>query len=449
MKRMQNPQRIAMFTRSAADRRAALAGPADTEVRPLRDEDEQSWEDFVTRAPGASFFHRPAWNRAVARACGHDVLNLGAWQEGQLIGILPLTHIRSRLFGDALISVGFAVYGGIVAEDDEAAQALAFAAARAGRRLRVGHIELRHDRPSPLAWNVKSDLYATFMRKISASDDENLMAIPRKKRADLRKAIDNPKLRMDADPDLDTFFRIYAESVRNLVTPVFPRELFAAIKHESGELVEISAVIGPGGPVAAVMSFYIKDQVLPYFGGATPAARPLHAYDLLYWGVMRRAAARGCRIYDFGRSKRGTGSFDYKTFWGFEPRPLHYQYLPVGTAAIPEINPADGSGVEAFADAAGQCARPGYSATARLRRGAMPHISGAKNSPPGSGNASRRDIAASYVFSSAIAPYAAAAPASMAASMADKPVLRSAGKCLMGMRHLSWRHVAGILPPCG
>ena len=333
------PLPTAMSARAVVDRVAPLAGSADIEVRPLRDQDEQSWEDFVARTHGASFFHRPGWNRAVARACGHDTLNLGAWRDGRLIGILPLTHIRSRLFGDALVSVGFGVYGGIVTEDDEAAHALAFAAARAGDRVRVGHIELRHEGPSSLAWHVRSDLYATFRRKISALDEANLKAIPRKKRADLRKAIDNPRLRIDAESDLKTFFRIYAESVRDLGTPVFPRELFAAIKSEFGALVEISAAIGPDGPVAAVMSFYFKDKVLPYFGGATPAARPLHAYDLLYWELMRRAAARGCRIYDFGRSKRGTGSFDYKAFWGFEPEPLHYQYLPVGRAGIPEINP--------------------------------------------------------------------------------------------------------------
>lgn len=310
------------------------------EVRALRHSEQPLWESFVARSAAATFFHKCGWGRAIAEGCGHDGYNLAAWRGGRLVGILPLTHVRSRLFGNALVSVGFGVYGGIVAEDQEAGRALGTAAAKLGQQLEVGHVELRHERaPSALSWTVKAGLYATFKRAISASHDENLKAIPRKKRADLRKAIGNSQLHVDATSDVRTFFRVYAESVRNLGTPVFPLSLFEAIKREFNDAVEISAVHGPKGAVAAVMSFYFKDQVLPYFGGATPLARPLHAYDRLYWEVMRRAAERGCRVFDFGRSKRGTGSYDYKTYWGFEPTPLEYQYFPVGVAGIPDVNP--------------------------------------------------------------------------------------------------------------
>ncbi|MGH6969846.1 MAG: GNAT family N-acetyltransferase, partial [Stellaceae bacterium] len=88
-----------------------------------------------------------------------------------------------------------------------------------------------------------------------------------------------------------------------------------------------------------LMSFFFKDRVLPYYGGAVPAARRIHAYDLMYWTLMQRAAARGCRVFDFGRSKRGTGSFDYKTYWGFAPKHLGYQYRLVKRSDLPEINP--------------------------------------------------------------------------------------------------------------
>jgi FemAB-related protein (PEP-CTERM system-associated) len=312
---------------------------ARVQVRPLLHFEEPLWEEFVARSAEATFFHKVGWRRAVAEGCGHEGYNLAAWRGARLVGILPLTHVRSRLFGDALVSVAFGVYGGILAEDKEVVCALGAAAVELGQRLDVGHVELRHERPLALGWTAKAGLYATFKRAISASHDENLKAIPRKKRADLRKAIGNPKLRVDAAADVRTFFRVYAESVRNLGTPVFPLSLFEAIQREFDDAVEISAVHGPEGAVAAVMSFYFKDQVLPYFGGATPFARPLHAYDRLYWELMRRAADRRCQIYDFGRSKRGTGAFDYKTYWGFEPTPLHYQYFPVRAAVIPDVNP--------------------------------------------------------------------------------------------------------------
>ena len=56
---------------------------------------------------------------------------------------------------------------------------------------------------------------------------------------------------------------------------------------------------------------------------------------------MRRACKRGCRTYDYGRSKRGTGSFDFKTNWGFEPQPLHYEYQLLKREAVPQNNPSN------------------------------------------------------------------------------------------------------------
>lgn len=135
------------------------------------------------------------------------------------------------------------------------------------------------------------------------------------------------------------FYRIYAESLRNLGTPVLPRRFYTAIADEFGDAVELSTISGPEGPVAALMTYFFKDVAMPYYGGATPAARPLHAYDLQYWRLMGRALERGCSIFDFGRSKRGTGAFDYKTYWGFEPTPLAYQFHLVRRRELPEINP--------------------------------------------------------------------------------------------------------------
>ncbi|HYL32719.1 MAG TPA: FemAB family XrtA/PEP-CTERM system-associated protein [Stellaceae bacterium] len=311
------------------------------DIRPLRDGDEAAWEAYVEHAPHATFFHRARWRHIVERTLGHATHYRCAWRGRDLVGILPLVHVKSRLFGDALISTAFATGGGIIADDDEAAGALADDATELGQRFAVDFVELRQSAPLPLgaAWRAKTELYFGFERTLAASDADNLKAIPRKKRADLRKAIDDGRLVVDANAPVETFFRIYAESLRNLGTPVLPLRFYGAIKETFGDAVEISTVNGPDGPSAALMSFYFKNRVLPYYGGAVPAARRLHAYDLMYWAQMQRAAACGVRVFDFGRSKRGTGSFDYKTYWGFEPMPLGYQYRLVKRADLPEINP--------------------------------------------------------------------------------------------------------------
>ncbi|MCW2240894.1 FemAB family XrtA/PEP-CTERM system-associated protein [Azospirillum canadense] len=308
-------------------------------IRLLDESGEGAWDAFVDRSPEATFFHRASWRRVIHAAYGHRPHYLMAWRGGEVVGVLPLVHVRSPLFGNGLISTAFFAYGGIAADDTEVAWELAERAKRLGAELGVGHVELRHRTPRDnLGWTAKTDLYATFRRPITADEASNLKAIPRKKRADVRKSLGNG-LTVDTAADVATFHRIYAHSVHTLGTPVFPRHFFARLQREFGPAVEISAVHGPTGPVAALVSFFFRGEVLPYYGGALPAARGLHAYDHMYWTLMCRAAERGCTVFDFGRSKRGTGAFDYKTYWGFEPEALHYQYHLVRRRDLPNVNP--------------------------------------------------------------------------------------------------------------
>ena len=169
----------------------------------------------------------------------------------------------------------------------------------ARRDLGVDHVELRHIGESDLGWTTKSDLYVTFCRALAPSSDANLKAIPRKKRADLRKAIDNRQLTVQVGGDFDDvlphLFREPAQSRHARAAP----PLLSRIIEELGPAAELSAVHGPDGPVAALMTFFFRDRAMPYYGGATPAARPLHAYDLLYWSLMERARRARRRLLRF------------------------------------------------------------------------------------------------------------------------------------------------------
>jgi FemAB-related protein (PEP-CTERM system-associated) len=299
---------------------------------------EPAWRAFVAAHPDATIFHDPGWRRVVERTYGHRGHYLIARRGAEVAGVLPLIEVKSPLFGHSLISVGFFVYGGILASDDAAREALAAAATQLAQRLGVAHVELRSERPELPDWLVKDGTYATFRRPLEQDEAAAMKAIPRKKRADVRKALASGlEVRTNASPA--EFHAVYAESLRNLGTPVFPRRLVEAVLAEFGEKVELSIVEQNGTPLAALLTLFFKDQVLPYYGGAVPAARPTHAYDMLYWSLMRRALGRGGRIFDFGRSKVGTGAFDYKRFWGFEPTPLAYQYRLVRGSSVPDVNP--------------------------------------------------------------------------------------------------------------
>lgn len=311
-------------------------------IKPLTEAADAAWDGFVTALPAGTFFHRAAWRDVIARAFGHAPLYAFAERDGAIVGVLPLFHMKSLLFGKALVSSPFCVYGGPLAADDEAAAALTAHAAGLRRKLAVPSVEFRtsHAAAGPLAegWSEGPARYVTFRKAIAAEDEANLQAIPRKQRAMVRKGIGHG-LTSRVGAAVDPFYRIYAESVRNLGTPVFSRRYFRLLLDAFADCADVLTVLDGEAPVAAVLNFYFRDEVLPYYGGGTARARGRAANDFMYWEVMRRAAARGARLFDFGRSKLGTGAFSFKKNWGFSPTPLGYRYFLAPGAAIPDNNP--------------------------------------------------------------------------------------------------------------
>lgn len=297
------------------------------------------WDSFVDSQPEGTFFHLSGWKRAVETAMGHHCPYLYAEDEtGEIQGVLPLTHIRSRLFGEGLVSNGFCVYGGPLARTEEARTALDAAAHDLLNSSGARYLEYRCRRRLHPDRACKDEMYVTFRKEITADHDANMKAIPRKQRAMVRKGI-NAGLVSEEDETTDRFFGMYAESVRNLGTPVFPRQWFRAIRQEFGEQCQVLSILHEGRPVAAVMSFFFRDEVLPYYGGGSLAARAVAGNDFMYWEVMRRAADKGKTLFDFGRSKAGTGSYNFKKYWGFEPEPLYYEYSLKEGETVPDVNP--------------------------------------------------------------------------------------------------------------
>jgi hypothetical protein len=339
-------------------------------VRTADASDEAAWEAFVAACPGATFFHRFPWCRVLERAFGHRCHFLVAEADGVIQGVLPLAEVRSRLFGHKLASLPFCVYGGIAATSETAAAALREQASDLARRLGVDALELRNREPSGSGWPTK-DLYYTFRKSIAGDNAVNLKAIPNRQRAMLRKAL-GEGLYSEEDDGTDRLYRVYAESVRNLGTPVFSRRYLATLREEFGDacrvlMIRQTAKHEPLGAtddaaliaaesdrlaaagarddkgdedVAGVLSFYFRDEVLPYYGGGITRARQIRGCNhFIYWELLRRSAEEGLHGFDFGRSKRDSGPFAFKKNFGFEPTPLPYEYDLVGSDEMPDLNP--------------------------------------------------------------------------------------------------------------
>ena len=295
------------------------------------------WDNFVQASVDATFFHQSGWKEVIERAFGHKTFFLYAENEGIITGILPLVHIDSLFFGNTLVSIAPCVYGGIVASDEHSYLELDKEACRLAEELGVDCLEMRN-RVQKTPERPYKKLYVTFRKKLDADVEKNFLAIPRKQRAMVRKGIE-AGLTSVIDNTIDRIYRAYSESVRNLGTPVFSKKYFQMLKDVFADQCEVLTVEHKGQLIASVMSFYFKDEILPYYGGGTELARELKGNDFMYWEVMRRAVEKGIKVFDYGRSKIGTGSYSFKKNWGFTPEPIFYEFYLVKSESMPDINP--------------------------------------------------------------------------------------------------------------
>jgi FemAB-related protein (PEP-CTERM system-associated) len=306
-------------------------------VRELGVADCERWDRFLAGCGEATFFHLCGWRRVLEAAFGQRGHFLYAEEGGVIRGVLPLARQRSRLFGDALISTPFCVYGGVAGQDDRARAALEQAAVELARRLGVDYLEFRNTAPRRADW-IRQDHFCTFGRPIEPDPEKNLLAIPRKQRAEVRKGI-RRGLTIAVEDDPTHCYDLYAASVHRLGSPVYARRYFGDLKAVFGDACEFLVVLAGGRAVAGLVNFYFRDLVLPYYAGSAAAGRDGEVHPFMYWSLMNHAAARGARRFDFGRSMRGTGAFAFKQNFGFEPVPLHYEYHLVRGRAVPELNP--------------------------------------------------------------------------------------------------------------
>lgn len=308
------------------------------QLNPSDHEGARRWDEFVFACREATFFHRSAWQNIIRDVFRHPTYYLYAETSGTIQGVLPLAHVKSLLFGNALVALPFAVYGGVAACDPQVISALEAEAQTLAQRLGVDHLEFRNFVPRNPEWPTQ-DLYVTFRKEILPDVEDNMLAIPRKQRAMVRKGIKN-ELISTVDRNTDRFFKLFADNVHRHGTPALPKSYFDTLLKVFGNDCEILTVTTQDGQLlSSVLSFYFRDEVLPYYAGDDESARNLAANDFKYWELMRRSCERGLKVFDYGRSKIGTGPYSFKKNWGFEPQPLHYEYCLYKLDSIPQNNP--------------------------------------------------------------------------------------------------------------
>lgn len=319
----------------AGSDRSPETPPPDLTIAPFEG-DAASWDALLT-GPDATFCHRFGWKTVFEDALGHETFWLVARDEAdEAHGILPLARVKSRLFGDYLVSMPFLSYGGAIGTPG-AQRALVHEAQRTAQRLGVDLLELR-------ARHVIEDTKLTVnARKLTVlkalpSDPEELWekGIKAKVRSQIRRPMkEGMDVRFGGD-QLEAFYEVFSTTMRDLGTPVLPRRFFEAIRAEFGTDVIFTAVYLDETPVAVACGLGWGSEFEITWAGSSRSHARKAPNMLLYWGLMEECVRRGYATFNFGRCSPDSGTHRFKKQWGSDDVPLPWlQWSPTGVPSTP------------------------------------------------------------------------------------------------------------------
>jgi FemAB-related protein (PEP-CTERM system-associated) len=317
-----------------------VSSPVAVEI--LRDHREAEWDRYVRSAPGATFFHQLSWRWLVERTFGHRAHYLTALRDGHIAGVLPLFELKSLLFGHSLVSIPFAIGGGLVADDPAVEKALLGAAKDLARDLKVDYLEMRSETPLDDPELLTKNLYVTFRADLAEGEEALLKRMERKRRQMMNYVAKAPfEHRVAGLEELPLFYRMFCESMRHHGTPVYPKLFLREILDRHPAHSNLFFVYHEGRPVAGVLNLLFRGVVMPFYAGADRTEKPRGVDEYLYLSIMRWGRENGFRTFDFGRSKRETGAYKFKAKWGMDEVPLGYQYYLVKAKGLPNVSPAN------------------------------------------------------------------------------------------------------------
>jgi len=299
------------------------------------------WDHFLVLNPQATPFHSTAWMRALKKTFNYENRSLYAERDGKISGVLPLFLVSNWIVGRCLISTPFADYGGICAEDEESADALVARAVEIGIAEKIGFLELRHKTGKPRPKFHIKDLYVSFATELATEPEAQFKRLPRDTRYMIRKGEKAGLELRSGFEQLPEFYELFTLNWRRFGTPVFSPQWLETLVHEFQGGVDLTMVRANGRPVAGVFSFRFRNTLFPHYSGASPDANTLAANNFIYWELMKSAINQGLRRFDFGRSKKNTGAYQFKSAWNMQVDPLEYQVCMIRRRSPPNFSPAN------------------------------------------------------------------------------------------------------------
>lgn len=325
-----------------ADRGVQASGASccGVTVRLIDDSSLQRWDAFVSQHDNASTYHLSGWRGLIKTVFGHETFYFCAERAGEVVGVLPLIRLRSRLFGDYLVSMPYFNYGGALAVDAGVDAALMQAAADKARELGCSHVEFR-DTERRESWPVRTDK-VTMELALPADFDKFWSGLGAKLRSQVKRPQkEGAEAVMGGQELLPEFYAVFARNMRDLGTPVYPIRFFSAILTTYPARAAITVVRYRGKPVAAGFILGHRRRLEIPWASANRDYNALGVNMLLYAEILKRAIADGYSTFDFGRSSRDSGTYRFKKQWGALERQLYWHYALAPGRDLPKLTPSN------------------------------------------------------------------------------------------------------------
>lgn len=292
--------------------------------------DHYAWQEYVSTHPSSGIYHHIGWKSVIEDAYGHIALYLIAKSNSEVVGVLPLILIKSRIFGSSLTSLPFLDHSGIIADDTSIQQLLIEKAHKLGQKYAVDHLELRQLEISEGSFSNYSEKVLMVM-ELEASEEDLLKKLPSERRNRIKRAKKSGLSVEIADSSqLDIFYEIWTSNMRDLGSPPHSLLFFKSILQNFNEQCTILLVKSDGVYIGAALALHWKDTITVPWVSSLRKYFKLYPNNILYWEAMCFAISQNIKFFDFGRSTLGSGTYEFKKRWGAIARPLHWQFLAVG-----------------------------------------------------------------------------------------------------------------------
>lgn len=304
------------------------------EVVRFLERDAVAWDEYVQHSQVASPFHLLAWKRVMDRTYAYPSHYLMARRGGRIEGVLPLFELKSKILGHSLTTPP----GGLCAENEEAAVALIERAKELTANVGAKYLSFKDSSKKWGGGLVSVAEHYTMIRDLPARTDELWKSLDRKVRRYVRIALESDlQVSLGDGEYLDDFYAVYRIFLRDKGTPSFGRVFLRNVVEEFGDKLLVCCVRWQGQLIGAYCAFLFRDAILGAWGAALPRYLDHRPNHMSYWTYMQYGCEHGFRHMDLGRSRMGSGPYEFKKGWAAQPRRLYQQYYLKGNSQPPRV----------------------------------------------------------------------------------------------------------------